>query len=92
MYEEKELMWQKERKELQQTIELLKKELQTMRELGMFQKDKCEKQNTPSDDQVMEYHTDEEELKRDRMDTEEKQEEKMEYHTGNVVTETGGQN
>jgi ribosomal protein L29 len=51
MYEEKEIMWQMERKELQQTIELLKKELQTLREeLSMFQKDKCENQNTPSKD------------------------------------------
>jgi hypothetical protein len=49
MYEEKELMWQMERKELQQTIDLLKKEIRAMREdLSMFQKDKCNKQNTPS--------------------------------------------
>jgi hypothetical protein len=41
-------MWQMERKELQQTIELFSKEMQTMREeLSMFQRDKCEKQNTP---------------------------------------------
>jgi hypothetical protein len=63
MCDEKELMWQMERKELQQTIELLKKKMQPMREeLSMFQKEKCEKQNTPSKDQGMEYHTDEEEL------------------------------
>jgi hypothetical protein len=62
MDEEKELMWQMERSELQQTIEVLKKEIQTMQEeLSMFQKDKCNKQNTPSEE-VMEYHTDEEEL------------------------------
>jgi hypothetical protein len=66
MYDEKEIMWKMERKELQQTIELLKKELQTLREeLSMFQKDKCEIQNTPSRDQVMKYRTDEEELSRE---------------------------
>jgi hypothetical protein len=68
MYEEKVLMWQMERKEIQQTIELLKKEMQTMREelsTSMFQKDKCEKQNTPSKAQVMEYHADEKELRRE---------------------------
>jgi Cu2+-containing amine oxidase len=66
MYEEQEIMWQLKRKELQQTIELLKKEMQTLREeLSMFQKVKCEKQNTPSKDQVTEYHTDEEELSRE---------------------------
>jgi hypothetical protein len=44
-------MWQMERKELQQTIDLLKKEIQAMREeLSMFQKDKCDKQNKPSED------------------------------------------
>jgi hypothetical protein len=49
-----------ERNEPQQTIDVLKKEIQTMREeLSMFQKDKCDKQNTPSEE-VMEYHTDEE--------------------------------
>jgi hypothetical protein len=31
----------------------------------MSQGDKCEKQNTPSEDQVMEYYTDEEELSRE---------------------------
>jgi hypothetical protein len=62
-YEEKEIMWQMERNELQQTTELLKKDRQTLREeLSMFKKDKCEKKNTSSKDQVMEYHTDEEEL------------------------------
>jgi hypothetical protein len=56
MDKEKELMWQRERSELQRTVE----EIQTMREeLSMFQKDKCYKQNTPSEE-VMEYHTDEE--------------------------------
>jgi hypothetical protein len=60
MDEEKELMWQMERNKLQQTIEVLKKEIQTMREdLSMFQKNKCDKQNTPSEE-VMEYHTAEE--------------------------------
>jgi hypothetical protein len=54
MHEEKVLMWQTERKELQQTIELLKKEMQTLREgLSILQKDNCEKQNTPSKDKVM---------------------------------------
>jgi hypothetical protein len=59
-------MWQMERKEFQQTTEILKREMQTSREeLSMFQKDKCENQNTPSKEQVMEYHTDEEELSRE---------------------------
>jgi hypothetical protein len=53
MYEEKEIMWQMERKELQYNIELLKKEIQILRE---EQKDKCKKQNTSSKDQGMEYH------------------------------------
>jgi hypothetical protein len=66
MHEEKELMWQMERKELKQIIELIKKEFQAMREeLSMFQKDKFDKQNTPSEDGVMEYHADEEELNRE---------------------------
>jgi hypothetical protein len=56
----------------------------------MFQEDKCEKQNTPSKDQVMEYHTDEEELSRETMDPEEKQEEKNTCLTGNVTTTEGG--
>jgi hypothetical protein len=54
-------MWQMDRKGLQHTIEVLKKEIQTLlEELSMFQKDKWAKQNTPSKDHVMEYHTDEE--------------------------------
>jgi hypothetical protein len=52
----------------------------------MFQKDKCENQNTTSKDQVMEYHTDEEELSRETMDPEEKQEEKKKCLIGNVTT------
>jgi hypothetical protein len=40
-----------ERKELRQTIEPLKKEIQTLQEeLSMSQKDKCEKPNTSSKD------------------------------------------
>lgn len=55
-------------RELEQTVELPKKEIQTLREeLSMSQRDKCEKENTPSEDQVMdEYrYTDEEELSRE---------------------------
>jgi hypothetical protein len=76
MDEEKELMWQMERNELQQTIEVLKKEIQTMREqLSMFQKDKCDKQNTPSEE-VMKYHTDEELNRETEWILKKKQEEK----------------
>jgi hypothetical protein len=77
MHEEKQLTRQIKRKELQQTIELLKKD--------MFQKDK--KQSTSSKDQVMENNTDEE-LNRETERILKKNREKNECLTGNVITKT----
>jgi hypothetical protein len=75
-----------ERKKLQQTIELLKKEIQTLREeLIMFQKDKYEKQNISRKVQIMKYHTDEEQLSRET----EWILKKNKRLTGNVTTEGG---
>jgi hypothetical protein len=62
--------------------------MQTLREeLSMFQQDKRENQNTPSKDQVMEYHTNEE-LSRETEWTLKKNK-KTNCLTGNVTATEG---